>query len=150
MPESDWFARTLALPSGAQFPAIATRLARLDADGAVTLWKAWQGYVVETPGMEKDARRHAFALHLRQGVERVVSTEHRHVAWVAVGEGDPARVSASALVWELLADDTPLTDGAIRAWAGRSGAFLVVERVRAGGALLPDNARGPFILLVTE
>ncbi len=67
-----------------------------------------------------------------------------------MGKGDSAHVVASASAWKLLADDAPLTEAAIRAQAGRPGAGLAVERVRAGGAMLPADARGPFILPVHE
>lgn len=146
MSDRDWFVHALALPEAAQFSAIVTRLARLarlDADGAVALWEAWREYVAETLGPPEDAHPDAFALHLRRGVERAASADYPHVAWVAAGERDPARVSPSA--WRLLADDVPLTEATIRVWANQPGIPLVVERVRAGGAILPTAARGPFI-----
>jgi len=75
-----WFTRILALPDAAQFPAIVSRLARLDADGATALWEAWRGFVAETPGLAENAGTQTFATHLRRGVERAVSAGYRHVA----------------------------------------------------------------------
>lgn len=148
MTDADWFARTLALPDTARFPAVVTRLVRGDADAALAVWEAWRTYVAALPGAANDARADIFAADLRRGVERATGAGYRHLAWVAAWDGDPAAVPESA--WSLLADDAPLTADTIRAWAGRSGQRLVVLRVRSGGSPLPPESRGPFFIAASD
>lgn len=144
MNDHDWFSRTLTLPDAGQFPAIATRLARGDADEARALWDAWRHYVRTIPPLPDDARVAVFAAHLRRGVEKALCITYPHVAWVARWGGDPTTVPH--LIWELLADDAPLTGSAVRLSAGQPGQSLVIERVQAGGTRLSPEARGPFTL----
>ncbi len=144
MTVTEWFGQTLRLPERAMLPAIATKLARGDADDAVDLWGAWRAYVGETPGVLADPRAHAFAATLRRPVETLACTAYADVAWVASWRGVPDAVPD--LAWELLVSNTPLTASTLRPRVGEPGMPLVVSRVQAGGKRLPGAERGPFIL----
>jgi len=144
MTATDWFEQTLRLPERAMLPAVATKLARGDADDAVALWEAWRAYVAETPGMLADERAHALAATLRRSVETLACTAYADVAWAAQWRGAPDAVPD--LAWDLLVSDAPLTASALRSRAGTPGMPLVVSRVQAGGKRLPNAERGPFVL----
>ncbi len=136
-----WFANTLQLPGEAMLPAVATPLARMDADEAAALWEVWREYA---PGVYAVERAAQFAAVLRRGVERAVCAVYLEVAWVAVGENEPDGVPESA--WELLLNDTPLTASVIRLLVHAGDAPVVVHVIQRRGERVPKDERGPFRL----